>query len=151
MSEIERPQIQNPRNRLRFGLSSMVIGLFIFILGAKPQWFNLDASEAIGFIQMGVFSFGLVLICAGGTLSLDALWKSEARSIVADLGLRLAWTGLIVAILSALADMIGVGTRPFPEFQIFFGYWQARGVIAGELIMIVGFLMMIPFKPKEKD
>jgi len=63
----------------------------------------------------------------------------------------LAWTGLIVAILSALADMIGVGTRPFPEFQIFFGYWQARGVIAGELIMIVGFLMMIPFKPKEKD
>ena len=151
MSEIERPQIQNPRNRLRFGLSSMVIGLFIFILGAKPQWFNLDASEAIGFIQMGVFSFGLVLIGAGGTLSLDALWKSEARSIVADLGLRLAWTGLIVAILSALADMIGVGTRPFPEFQIFFGYWQARGVIAGELIMIVGFLMMIPFKPKEKD
>ncbi len=151
MSGPEKPQIQNPRNRLRLGMILLLIGLFIFVLGAKPQWFNLDASEAIGFIQMGVFSVGLILICMGGTLSLDALWKSGPRSIIADLGLRLAWTGLIVSLLSALADLIGVGTRPFPDFRIFFGYWQARGVIAGELIMIVGFLMMIPYKSKPTE
>lgn len=146
MSEQVKTQIQNRNNRRKLGLFLSFIGLFIFVLGAKPSWFNLDRSIAIGFIQMGVFSFGLLLICLGGTLSLDSLWQSENRSIIADLGLRLSWTGLIVSMISAMADLIGVGTRPYPEFQIFFGYWQARGVLIGELIILVGFLMMIPYK-----
>ncbi len=125
------------------------MGLFIFIFGAKPEWFGLDRSIAVGFVQMGVFSFGLILICFGGTLSLDSLWKNGYRSIVADLGLRLSWTGLIVSLISGLADMIGVGTRPFPEYQIFFGHWQARGIMIGQIIMMIGFLMVIPYKQGE--
>ena len=53
MNENEKPQIQNRLNRRKIGTFLALVGLSIFILGAKPEWFNLDVSIAIGFVQMG--------------------------------------------------------------------------------------------------
>lgn len=130
----------------RTGLIFTGLGLLLFILGAQPDWFGLNISIAIGFVQIGVFSLGLLLICLGGSLALGSLWPSHWRSIGADLGLRLAWSGMVLALISAMADIIGLGTRPLSTSFIFFGYWQARGVMIGELLMFIGFAMMIPIK-----
>ena len=56
------------------------------------------------------------------------------------------WTGFVIAMASGMADVFGLGTRPIATTTIFFGYWQARGVLAGEIVMAIGFLMMIPFR-----
>jgi len=146
MSIPEKPEIQNKVLLRRVGVGLTLIGLLLFLVGAEPALFGLHHSVAIGFIQIGVFSFGLLVICLGGTLSLNSLWPNHYRTITGSIGVRLAWTGLIFALVSALADMFGLGTRPFPYFQPFFGFWQARGVIAGQVLIIIGFLMMVPFK-----
>jgi len=130
----------------RTGLVFTGLGLVLFVIGAKPDWFGLNISVAIGFVQIGVFSFGLLLICLGGTFALRSLWPSHWRSIPADIGLRLAWSGVVMALISAMADIIGLGTRPLSTSFIFFGFWQARGVLVGEALMLIGFLMMVPFK-----
>jgi hypothetical protein len=130
----------------RFGLTLTVLGMFVFTLGAVPGWFGLDNSEAVGFVQVGVLSFGLLLICLGGSYTLGSLWPRHWRSIAADIGLRLAWSGWVFAVVSALADVFGLGTRPLPISFTFFGFWQARGVIIGEVVMFIGFAMMIPFQ-----
>lgn len=130
----------------RIGLIFTGIGLLVFLIGAKPGWFGLDISVAIGVVQIGVFSLGLLLLCLGGTFTLHSLWPPHWRSIPADIGLRLAWSGLVMAIISGMADVLGLGTRPLTTSFTFFGYWQARGVVVGEILMLIGFFMMIPFQ-----
>jgi hypothetical protein len=137
---------QNRVNARRFGIGSVLIGLFLFILGAEPGIFGLDRSEAIGFVQVGLFTFGLLLICFGGTISLNSLWPEHWKSIAADIGLRLTWTGFIISMASGMADIFGLGTRPIFSDTPFFGFWQARGVLIGEIVIILGLLMMIPYR-----
>ncbi len=141
----------------RLGLTLTVLGMFVFTLGAVPDWYGLDNSQAVGFVQVVVFSGGLLLICLGGSYTLGSLWPRHWRSIPADIGLRLAWSGWVFAVVSALADVFGLGTRPLAVSFTFFGFWQARGVMIGEVIMFIGFIMMIPFQknfppePSEHD
>ena len=130
----------------RFGLVATGVGLLMFLLGAVPQWFGVDNSEAIGFVQVGVFTMGLLLICVGGTFALNSLWPRHFRSLAADIGLRVAWSGWVLAAVAALADILGLGTRPLSTSYTFFGFWQARGVLLGETLIFIGFFLMIPFQ-----
>ena len=145
MVEQSKPQIQNWTLRRRLGVGIAMAGLLIFVLGAEPARFGLDLSLSIGFLQITVFSLGLFAICLGGSVTLGALWPDGERSIAADLGLRVAWTGYVISLVSGMADIFGLGTRPLGQDVPFFGYWQSRGVLAGELLILLGFLMMIPY------
>lgn len=140
------PPLINRIASRRFGIGITLFGLIIFLIGAVPHWFGLDNSSAVGPMQVGVFSLGLVVITFGGTLTLGSLWPPYWRSIAADIGSRLAWTGLVLALAASLADVFGLGTRPLAYTTTFFGYWQARGVVIGELVIGIGLLLMIPYK-----
>ena len=50
------------RDRVYFGLITATIGFIVFIFGAKPDWFNLDRSPVVGFVQITVFLVGLAFI-----------------------------------------------------------------------------------------
>ena len=130
--------------RVRFSLISVLLGLLIFTVGAKPNWFDLDRSPVVGFIQIAVFLAGLALICLGGFVGLSALWGKEQRSIIADIGLRLVATGYVISVFTGLADVFGMGSQPLPNAP-YFGPWQAGGVLIGQLVIALGFLMVIPY------
>lgn len=130
--------------RRRIGMGITVLGALVFLLGAAPGAVGLDRSEVVGFVQISVFTFGLGLICLGGYLSLDALWNGRRKSIAAEIGARVVGTGYVISLASGMADVFGLGTRPLPSLP-FFGYWQARGVLIGQAVIVVGFLMMIPY------
>jgi multisubunit Na+/H+ antiporter MnhG subunit len=83
-------------------------------------------------------------MCVGGYFSLNALWNGTQKTIVADIGLRLVSTGYVVAVASGMADIFGIGSHPFPNVP-YFGPWQAVGVMLGEVIIAIGFLMLIPY------
>lgn len=135
--------------RIRVSLTITWIGFLIFAIGTKPIYFGLDRSPVIGFVQIVVFLFGLALICLGGYLGLHALWWNLERSIISDIGSRLVSTGYVFCIFAGLADVFGMGSHPFPQVP-YFGAWQATGVLIGQGIIAIGFLMMIPFHAKQK-
>jgi hypothetical protein len=137
--------------RKRVGLAITVVGMIVFLLGAAPNWFGLDRSPVVGFVQIGVFIFGLGLVSVGGYFTLDALWRDQQKGIAAEIGARLVGTGYVIAMASGMADVFGLGTRPLPSVP-FFGYWQGRGVLIGEIVVILGLLMMLPFRvwPEKK-
>jgi hypothetical protein len=138
------------RIRIRGGLFMTVLGFLIFLVGAKPEWLGLDRSPVVGFVQITVFLIGLALICVGGYIGLAALWRGARRSIVADIGLRLVSTGYVIAVFAGMADVFGMGSQPLPKVP-FFGPWQASGVLLGQAIIAVGFLMLIPYRqPKPR-
>jgi len=136
-------RVINGNKRTTFGLVVSVIGFVLFLMGASPELFGLDRSPVIGFVQIAVFLFGLAIICIGGYISLISLWNGEQRTIVADIGLRLVATGYVISMTSGLADIFGFGNQPWPQVPVF-GQWQARGVLIGEIVIAVGFLLLLP-------
>lgn len=132
-------------DQVRLGLFTSIFGLLVFLLGAKPEWFLLDRSPVIGFVQISVFTFGLGFICTGGYIGLSGLWKNQERSILADIGARLIGTGYVIAVFAGMADIFGFGTHPLPMVP-FFGPLQAVGVQIGQLVIAAGMTMMIPFQ-----
>ena len=130
--------------RVRFSLISVSTGLLILVMGAKPGWFGLDNAPVVGFVQIAIFLVGLGLICVGGYIGMSALWGKEQRSIVADIGSRLIGTGYVISIFAGLADMFGMGAQTLPD-NPYFGPLQASGVLIGQFLIAIGFLMLIPY------
>jgi len=130
--------------RIRISLVITLIGLFIFAVGAKPGLFGWDRSLVVGFVQIAVFLIGLFFICLGGYVGLHTLWWGNERTILSDIGPRLVGTGLVIAIFAGLADVFGMGSHTFPLVP-YFGPWQATGVLIGQGVIALGFLLMIPF------
>jgi hypothetical protein len=130
--------------RIRFSLIAVGIGLLVFAIGAKPNWFGWNRATVVGFVQMVVCIFGLGLICMGGYVGLTALWGKEQRSILADIGSRLVWTGYVITVFSGMADVFGMGAQTLPD-NPFFGPLQATGVLIGQGVIALGFLMLIPY------
>ena len=126
-----------------------ILGLLIFMLGANPALFGLDRSPVVGFVQISVFLIGLAMICLGGYITLNTLWSGREKSIGADIGFRLVSTGYVISFFSGMADIFGLGNQPFPEIP-YYGPWQAIGVVIGEVIIALGFLLLVPH-PKRNE
>jgi hypothetical protein len=135
--------------RIFVSISITLLGLIIFIIGAKPDWFGWDRSPVVGFVQIAVFLAGLAIICIGGYIGLLVLWWGRERTIVSDIGSRLVGTGYVIAVFAGLADIFGMGSQSFPQVP-YFGPWQASGVLIGQGIIVLGFLLFIPFYPPKK-
>jgi hypothetical protein len=78
-----------------------------------------------------------------------SFWRNGNRTIPADIGSRLVATGYVVAVFSGMADVFGFGTRAPPLVPVF-GPWQATGVQIGELLITIGFLLLIPIHRQKK-
>ncbi len=144
MSEIPT-QPSNGHYRKRLGLILTLLGFLIFLIGSVPGVFGLDRSPVIGFVQIAVFLIGLGFICVGGYILMNGLWNGHTRTIPADIGLRLVSTGYVIAVVSGMADVFGFGSQTSPEIP-YYGPWQAGGVLFGEIVIILGFLLQVPFK-----
>lgn len=134
-----------PRTRLSIVIT--LIGLFVFTVGAKPEFFGWDRSPVVGFVQIIVFLIGLAMMCLGGYIGLHALWWGYERTITSDIGSRLVATGYVFSVFAGMADIFGMGSHSFPQIP-YFGPWQATGVLIGQGIIALGFMMMIPFRHK---
>lgn len=136
--------------RIRLGLAMVILGLLVFTLGVQPALFGLDRSPVVGFVQIAVFLIGLAIICLGGYLVLNALWNGRQKTIAADIGYRLVTTGYVIAAVSGMADVFGFGSQPFPDVP-YFGPWQASGVMFGQVLITIGFIMLIPFPRRNES
>jgi len=135
--------------RINIGLGIAFAGFLIFLLGADPDLVGLDRSLYIGFAQTATFSTGLAILCLGGYLSFKACQLADRiQSLAQDIGVRLVATGYLVSLISGMADVFGFGTQSWPSLP-FFGPRQAAGVIAGEIIIAVGFILYMPFLSTE--
>jgi hypothetical protein len=143
-SAINPPQGLPSRVRIRIGLFIAYFGLLVFLVGARPALFNLDRSVVVGFVQISVFLIGLAIICMGGYISMMAFWRNGTRTIPAEIGTRLVSTGYVISVFSGMADVFGFGSQGRPQVP-FFGPWQAAGVMVGEVVIAIGFLLLIPY------
>jgi hypothetical protein len=139
------PILNEPnRIRVRVGLITTLVGFLIFTIGAKPGWFGLDRSAGVGFVKITFFLFGLAILCLGGYVALPPLWSRKQRTIVSDIGMRLVATGFVISVFAGMADVFGMGSQLPPQTP-YFGPLQATGVLIGQIVIAIGFLMLIPY------
>jgi hypothetical protein len=141
----EEKHVVFPISRIRLGFILTLVGVLIFFIGARPEIVGMDRSPVIGFIQIGIMLVGLAFICFGGFWAILSLWHKRTPSIAAEIGMRLISTGFVVAAISGLADIFGLGSHPFAVVVPYFGIWQARGVQIGQGIIAIGLLLMFPY------
>jgi len=148
--QLDTSRFENPsRFRVRVSFIISLIGLFVFLVGAKPNWLGWDRSPVVGFVQIAVFLVGLGFICLGGYIGMLTLWHGRQRTIAADIGLRLVATGYLIAVFAGMADVFGMGSQPLPQVP-YFGPWQASGVLIGQAVIALGFVLLIPYSSQKK-
>lgn len=96
---------------IRIWLAFILIGLSLFVLGVYPDLIGMDRSPVVGFVQVGVWLFGLGLLFLGAYATLRIFHGKAPVSVRAEIGERLIATGYVVAAAASLADFIGIGSH----------------------------------------
>ena len=63
-----------PRRRIKYGLLGTFAGFLMVVLGAKPEFFGMDRSPVIGFMQTAAFLVGIGVIALSGYFCLMSFW-----------------------------------------------------------------------------
>ncbi len=138
----ERPGLE--RSRLaRAGVTAVVFGFFIFVVGLFPQLINMDITPGIGIWQVAVALVGITFMTLGAYLYTYATrHRALQHRLREDIGVRLMATGLVLAYAAGLADVLGIGSHPAtPVTRPYLGEWQAGGVALGVLVVAAGILL----------
>jgi len=120
-----------------------LIGALLSIVSLAAEFLGLDLTPGFGMVQMFQLLVGLTFLTAAGFLHVYGLRRRDApRSLQADIGVRLALTGLVFAYVAGLADLFGIGTHVDPRFdRPYVGWLQTLGVVMGIFSIIAGLLL----------
>ena len=120
-----------------------VIGTLLSVLSLAAEILDLNFTPGFGIVQMIQLLIGLTCLTLAGFLHLQSLRSPNSpRSLQADVGIRLAATGLVFAFISGLSDLVGIGTHVEPDFERpFVGPLQLGGIILGVLSITTGLLL----------
>lgn len=131
--------------RLRRNLTLLLLlaGVILGGLSLSAELFGLDLTPGFGMVQMFQLLLGLSCLTLAAFIHLRGRRRLNApRSLQADIGVRLAATGLVFAFVSGLSDLIGIGTHVTPSFdRPFVGPLQLGGIGVGILSIAAGIFL----------
>jgi hypothetical protein len=134
---------------IRIWMSSVLAGLFLFVIGVNPNVISMDRSPVVGFVQVGVWLFGLALMFIGAYAALRILRNKRPLSLREEIGERLIATGYVVAAAASLADFIGIGSHEIPE--LIFGPIQIVGLVVGIVTALLGIALYWPRRERKSN
>ena len=140
MSGERNGKIATVRRNVTLGLFG--IGLILMILSLGAELFGLDLTPGFGMVQMFQLLVGITALTLALFLHINALRQDTPRSLQADIGVRLAATGLVFAYVTGLSDLISIGTHVKPQFERpFVGPLQLGGLALAVLVIIIGLML----------
>jgi uncharacterized membrane protein len=129
--------------RAALTLALFVLGLVLIVVALGAESLGLDLTPGFGVVQMFQLLIGLTCLTLTAFLYVQSLRPVAApRSLQADIGVRLAATGLIFAYVAGLADLIGIGTHVMPRFERpFVGIFQFSGLMLAIGMILAGLVL----------
>ncbi len=118
-------------------------GLISLFIAFGAPWVGQDLTPGFGALQMLFLMVGLTCLTVAGFLLLNRLRPDDApRSLQADIGVRLAATGLVFAYVSGFADLLGIGTHPHANYpRPYMGWLQISGILLGLFSIVLGMFL----------
>jgi len=131
--------------RVRLSLVLAVVGTGMFVVGARPDWLGLARTPEVGFLQIIFMTGGMGAFTVGSIAAFRLLWPQGHWPVRPRIGARLAATGYVTVAAAVMADILGLGSQAWPG-EAHFGPVQGYGVLAGEALMALGLLLMLPYR-----
>lgn len=126
----------------RTGIILVALGLLLLGVAVYPDLLNLDGTPGIGLAQLIFILLAVYIATAGGYLwAFASRLRGLPRRLREDIGLRLGATGLVICSVSALVDVLGLGTHNLPDVFPTFGEWQRFGMLVGSAVILLGILL----------
>jgi uncharacterized membrane protein len=127
----------------QLGVALGVLGFMLALMGLFPGVMGFNPTPGVGAIQFFIILVGFFLLIVGAIIYVkDAFYAEQPSNLVQQVGIRLAWTGLIFCAMSGLSDFLGFGSHtPTPTSDVVFGELQLIGVIGGFLLSSIGVII----------
>jgi hypothetical protein len=127
------------------GIALGLLGVVIALMGLFPGMTGVEATVGIGVVQIFMLLFGYGLLVFGAIIYAKFTFFLDAPSTLGQqIGIRLTLTGLLFAALTGLADILGFGSHVRTDISdIFFGFWQAFGLLASLAGSSLGVLVYV--------
>jgi hypothetical protein len=121
----------------------LVFGSLLIWLALGAERLGLNLTPGFGVVQMFQLLVGLSSLTLAAFLYARSLRPGDTPpSLQADIGVRLAATGLVFAYVVGLADLIGIGTHVNPRFERpFVGPFQFGGLLIAVGMIVVGLVL----------
>jgi hypothetical protein len=125
------------------GIAVAVLGGVIAFMGLFPGVIGLDQAKGVGLFQMTVILLGFSLLISGAVWFVQAnYYHGHPLTLGQEIGVRLSMTGLIIAIASGYADILGIGSHPpFGEERTLLGTVQVVGLVGGFVVASLGVML----------
>ncbi len=127
------------------GIALGALGVMLCLMGLFPGVTGAQPTVGIGLVQVVMVLFGYTLLILGALTYLKFTFYLEVPStLVQQIGIRLALTGILFAALAGLADIFGFGTHVRDDVaDIFFGQLQLIGILASFGLSSMGVLVYV--------
>lgn len=127
------------------GIALGALGVMLCLMGLFPGVTGAQPTIGIGLVQVVMVLFGYTLLVLGALTYLKFTFYLEVPStLVQQIGIRLALTGILFAALAGLADILGFGTHIRDDVaDIFFGQLQLIGILASFGLSSIGVLVYV--------
>jgi hypothetical protein len=127
----------------QIGIALGALGAVLAFMGLFPGVTGLPPTAGIGIVQLALVLAGFTLLIAGAYIYVKYIfYPRKSATLSQQIGLRLSMSGLLFAGFAAMADILGFGSNlRTATGDIYFGPWQAAGLVGGFLIAAVGVLL----------
>jgi hypothetical protein len=135
----------------QIGIALGALGIVLTFMGLFPAVTGLPPTPGIGVVQLAAILIGFSLLIIGAYIYARFTFYAHIPSNLAQqIAVRLSLTGLLFAGMASMADVFGFGSNVRTETSdIFFGPWQAGGLIGGFVIASLGVLIYAVTGPIE--
>ena len=138
----------------QIGIALGMLGAVLTFMGLFPGVTGLEPTSGMGILQLATILVGLALMILGALIYVKFNFYPYCPSNLAQqIAWRLSLTSLLFAALTSMADILGFGSNPriIGESDIFFGPWQAGGLIGGFIAAATGVLIFAVIGPDESE
>ena len=127
----------------QLGVALGALGFVLALMGLFPGVTGIIPGRGVGAIQFLVIWVGFFLLILGAIVYVKyAYFPHESSNLAQQVGVRLAWTGLIFTGMAGLADFLGFGSQtPALDVAPVFGELQLIGVIGGFFLSSAGVVL----------
>jgi hypothetical protein len=127
----------------QFGIALSVLGTVLTFMGLFPGVTGLPPASGIGSVQIFTILVGFVLLIIGALIYVKfTFYVDKAANLAQQIGVRLALTGLLFAIMMGMADIVGFGSHlRTDDVEPLFGVLQAIGIISSFVLAALGVLI----------
>jgi len=114
-----------------------LVGMALVATALAAETLGVNITPGFGMVQMFQMLVGVTLLTVASFIYLRVRrGRKNVESLQADIGMRLAATGLIFCYVAGLSDLLGIGTHSKPEFaRPFVGPLQLGGLAIGALVI----------------